>query len=106
MAFYVKLNSTNFLSSRMSERAKEMRLVGPRPGLFHQIELTEVREKLDVYRVRPGITGLSQINKIDMSPPELLDKTDLEMIQTMSVENYPEYILHTLAGKGSVDRVH
>lgn len=83
----------------------EMSLVGPRPGLFNQEELTAAREAESVYSVRPGITGLAQINEIDMSTPELLAETDAEMIRTMSVKNYFKYIFMTVLGKGSGDRV-
>lgn len=83
----------------------EMSLVGPRPGLFNQEELTAERDKFGVYAVRPGITGLAQINEIDMSTPELLAKTDLEMIESLTVKDYFRYILMTVLGKGSGDRV-
>lgn len=83
----------------------DMSLVGPRPGLAGQVELTAAREALEVFSVTPGITGLSQVNEIDMSTPELLAKTDAEMIHTMSMANYFKYIFLTLAGKGSGDRV-
>ncbi|WP_415897519.1 sugar transferase [Neptuniibacter sp. QD72_48] len=83
----------------------EMSLVGPRPGLYNQIELTEAREEENVYSVRPGITGLSQIKEIDMSTPLLLAKTDAEMIANMSVRFYFKCILLTVLGKGGGDRV-
>jgi len=82
-----------------------MSLVGPRPNLFNQVELINTRNALGVYDVRPGITGLAQIKDIDMSTPELLAKTDAEMISTMSVANYFKYIFLTFAGKGQGDRV-
>ena len=84
----------------------EMSLVGPRPGLFNQEELTEARERHGVFAVRPGITGLSQINEIDMASPELLAQTDAEMIRTASITNYFKYILLTVIGRGSGDRVN
>ena len=83
----------------------DMSLIGPRPNLFNQEELINAREALDVYRVRPGITGLAQIKGIDMSTPELLAKTDAEMISTMSKANYLKYIVQTIAGNGQGDRV-
>jgi lipopolysaccharide/colanic/teichoic acid biosynthesis glycosyltransferase len=83
----------------------EMSLVGPRPGLFNQEELTAARDLEDVFAVRPGITGLAQVNEIDMSTPELLARTDAEMIRTMSLVNYFRYILMTVTGSGSGDRV-
>ena len=83
----------------------DMSLVGPRPNLFNQEELMNARRALGVYGVRPGITGLAQIKDIDMSTPELLAKTDAEMISAMSVANYFKYIFLTVAGKGQGDRV-
>ena len=46
-----------------------------------------------------------QIKDIDMSKPELLAKTDAEMISTMSIANYFKYIFQTVVGKGQGDRV-
>ncbi|KXI22136.1 sugar transferase [Photobacterium sanguinicancri] len=83
----------------------EMSLVGPRPNLFNQNELTCERDKLGVYNVRPGITGLSQVNTIDMSTPKLLAETDKKMIDTLTVKDYFKYILMTVTGSGSGDRV-
>jgi O-antigen biosynthesis protein WbqP len=83
----------------------EMSLVGPRPGLFNQEELIAVRDSARVYDVRPGITGLAQVNDIDMSTPELLAKTDAEMIREMSLNNYFKYIFQTVLGAGAGDRV-
>lgn len=83
----------------------EMSLVGPRPGLFNQEELTKARDRQNVYSARPGVTGLAQVNEIDMSTPELLAKTDREMIDNLSVAAYFKYILMTVTGSGSGDRV-
>lgn len=83
----------------------EMSLVGPRPGLFNQGELTKARDAKNIYNVRPGITGLAQVNEIDMSTPQLLAETDQEMINTLNIKNYFSYIIQTVAGKGSGDRV-
>lgn len=83
----------------------EMSLVGPRPGLFNQEELIKAREKHNVYKVRPGITGLSQVSEIDMSTPEVLAETDARMIASLSIGDYFKYIIQTVTGKGSGDRV-
>jgi len=83
----------------------EMSLVGPRPNLFNQDELIAERDALAVYAVRPGITGLAQVNEVDMSTPKLLAETDAKMITEMSVGNYFRFILQTVTGKGSGDRV-
>ncbi|WP_341305427.1 sugar transferase [Pseudomonas sp. TMP25] len=83
----------------------EMSFVGPRPGLFNQAELTAERSKRGVFDVRPGVTGLAQVSKIDMSTPKLLAETDQKMIHGFTVVDYFKYIFMTLAGNGAGDRV-
>ncbi|MCH8532905.1 MAG: sugar transferase [Saccharospirillum sp.] len=83
----------------------EMSLVGPRPGLFNQVELTAARAKKGVFEARPGITGLAQVNKIDMSTPELLAETDQKMLDNLTLKYYFMYIVLTITGKGAGDRV-
>ena len=83
----------------------EMSIVGPRPNLFNQKELIQERDNLDVYNVLPGITGLAQVNNIDMSTPKLLAETDQEMINSLTLKNYFKYIIMTATGKGSGDAV-
>jgi nucleoside-diphosphate-sugar epimerase/lipopolysaccharide/colanic/teichoic acid biosynthesis glycosyltransferase len=82
-----------------------MSLVGPRPGLFNQHDLTQARTTHGVYAARPGITGLAQVNGIDMSTPELLAQTDARMLRELSVGNYFKFIFLTVLGKGSGDGV-
>jgi lipopolysaccharide/colanic/teichoic acid biosynthesis glycosyltransferase len=53
------------------------------------------RKKRGVFLVRPGITGLAQVNGIDMSTPTFLAKTDLRMIRQMNLFYYFYYILIT-----------
>ena len=83
----------------------DMSLVGPRPGLFNQRELTAARVTHNVFSVRPGITGLAQVNGIDMSTPELLAQTDELMLKQLTLKSYFRYIILTVLGKGSGDRV-
>lgn len=83
----------------------EMSLVGPRPNLFNQEDLIKERDALGVYDVLPGVTGLAQVQNIDMSTPVLLAKTDKQMIETLTVKNYFKYIIMTITGSGSGDAV-
>jgi lipopolysaccharide/colanic/teichoic acid biosynthesis glycosyltransferase len=83
----------------------DMSFVGPRPNLYNQLELIEEREKRGVYSIRPGITGLAQIQKIDMSTPQLLAVTDAKMIAHLNKWYYFKYIFLTAFGKGFGDRV-
>jgi lipopolysaccharide/colanic/teichoic acid biosynthesis glycosyltransferase len=83
----------------------EMSLVGPRPCLFNQDELIRARESLGVFDARPGITGLAQVNQIDMSTPELLAETDAKMLSSLTIKDYFQLIILTFVGKGGGDRV-
>lgn len=83
----------------------EMSLVGPRPCLFNQAELIAERESRGVFNARPGITGLAQINGIDMATPELLAETDARMLKRMTATAYFNYIIKTVTGAGRGDRI-
>ncbi|WOD13175.1 sugar transferase [Pseudomonas sp. NyZ704] len=84
----------------------DMSLVGPRPNLFNQSELIAARDARGVYTVRPGITGLAQVRSIDMSTPELLAKTDAQMISSLTIASYFGLIFQTVSGKGAGDRIN
>jgi O-antigen biosynthesis protein WbqP len=83
----------------------DMSFVGPRPNLYNQLDLIEERAKRGVYSIRPGITGLAQIHKIDMSTPQRLSEIDAKMIAHLNMWYYFKYIFLTLFGKGFGDRV-
>ncbi len=81
----------------------DMSLVGPRPCLFNQFEVIVEREKRFVFNVRPGITGLAQINNINMSTPKKLAKVDSIMIKSLTKCSYFRYIFFSSIGKGLGD---
>ncbi|MBE7734532.1 sugar transferase [Devosia sp. CC-YST696] len=81
----------------------QMSLVGPRPSLPNQAEVIEERRKRGVLAVKPGITGLAQVNKIDMSQPATLAKWDAQYIQLRSLRLDLSIIVETLKGRGGGD---
>jgi len=46
----------------------DMSFVGPRPALFNQFNLMELRSQKGVHRLVPGITGWAQVNGRDELP--------------------------------------
>lgn len=62
----------------------EMSLVGPRPCLPIQKELVEERRKRGVYTLRPGITGLAQVQDVNMSSPRKLAEIDADYLNRQS----------------------
>jgi O-antigen biosynthesis protein WbqP len=83
----------------------DMTLVGPRPCLFNQEEVIMERANRDVFHARPGITGLAQIQGIDMSNPKLLAKTDADMLKSLNVFTYFKLIFLTVLGSGTGDKI-
>ena len=63
----------------------EMSLVGPRPCLPGQTELIDERARRGVFSARPGITGLAQVQGIDMSDPARLAEIDARMLRDFSL---------------------
>ena len=57
-----------------------MSLVGPRPALFNQDDLKEMRSKLGIHELVPGLTGWAQINGRDEIPLEKKVKLDKEYL--------------------------
>ena len=82
----------------------QMSLVGPRPCLPNQTELIQERVKRGVFEVRPGITGVAQVNDIDMSTPRKLARYDQIMVRRISPMLYFKMIITTAVGKGRGDR--
>jgi O-antigen biosynthesis protein WbqP len=46
----------------------DMSLIGPRPALPSQTSLLEQRNAFGITRLRPGLTGLAQVNAYDGMP--------------------------------------
>ena len=64
----------------------DINLIGPRPGLPNQNELTRCRNKNNIFEIVPGISGLAQVLGYDMSNPSLLSKIDRLYIERKSVK--------------------
>lgn len=70
----------------------DMSIVGPRPCLINQTELIEERCKHNIFSFKPGITGLAQIEDVDMKDPVYLTAVDKQMMSNLSFKNYMKYI--------------
>lgn len=81
----------------------EMSLIGPRPGLPSQKTLYKERKKRGVFSVKPGISGYSQVNNVDMSDPKKISEWDERYIAMRSIFFELKLMIHTLIS-GSGDR--
>lgn len=83
---------------------RDLSLVGPRPCLPSQTELIEERRLRGVSEMRPGITGLAQINDIDMSRPAVLAEWDARYAALQSLWTDLRILILTFVGRGAGDR--
>ena len=83
----------------------EMSFVGPRPCLPTQKELVAARRTLGLYSIRPGITGVAQVQGIDMSDPQYRAQVDATYLGDMSLLADLRLIAATAFGAGRGDRV-
>lgn len=77
----------------------EMSFVGPRPCLPTQTELIEERRRRGVFAARPGLTGLAQVQNIDMSDPPRLAEVDATYLATRSFRNDVGILYRTFFGR-------
>jgi O-antigen biosynthesis protein WbqP len=65
---FIRKSSFDELPQLISVLKGDMSIVGPRPALFNQNDLVELRTKFGIERLKPGITGWAQINGRDEIP--------------------------------------
>jgi lipopolysaccharide/colanic/teichoic acid biosynthesis glycosyltransferase len=82
----------------------EISLIGPRPGLPIQKDLFDARDAWGVFEVKPGISGLAQVNDIDMSDPEKLARWDARYVALQSLILDLKVTLATVRGGGRGDK--
>lgn len=83
----------------------EMSFIGPRPCLPNQVELIEARRVRGVFALKPGISGLGQVEGIDMSEPIRLARIDQRYGALQSIVLDLRLMAATVSGKGQGDRI-
>jgi len=78
-------SSMDELPQLFSVLSGDLSLVGPRPALFNQDDLIEMRTEKGVHLLLPGITGWAQINGRDGVPISVKVRCDHEYLQRQSL---------------------
>lgn len=68
IGIYLRKSSLDELPQLFSIFKGDMSFVGPRPALFNQDDLIELRTQKGIHRLTPGLTGWAQINGRDELP--------------------------------------
>ncbi|MDO8450263.1 MAG: sugar transferase [Rhodoferax sp.] len=82
---FLRKSSLDELPQLWSIIKGDMSFVGPRPALFNQHDLIELRTSSGVHKLLPGLTGWAQINGRDELPIPQKVALDIEYLQNKSL---------------------
>lgn len=82
---FLRKSSLDELPQLWSILVGDMSFVGPRPALFNQHDLVELRTKAGVHELVPGLTGWAQINGRDELPIPQKVALDVEYLHRKSL---------------------
>lgn len=81
---FLRRTSLDELPQLWSVLKGDMSLVGPRPALFNQDDLVDMRTLKGIHELVPGLTGWAQVNGRDDLPIPRKVSYDLEYLQRRS----------------------
>ncbi|NDH68828.1 MAG: sugar transferase [Gammaproteobacteria bacterium] len=81
---FLRRSSLDELPQLWSILKGDMSFVGPRPALYNQNDLIELRTQAGVHTLQPGLTGWAQINGRDELPIPVKVKFDIEYMKRKS----------------------
>ncbi|NDP63263.1 sugar transferase [Polaromonas sp.] len=82
---FLRKSSLDELPQLWSILTGDMSFVGPRPALFNQHDLIELRTRFGVHELVPGLTGWAQINGRDELPIPDKVKLDVAYLQQQTL---------------------
>ena len=82
---FLRSSSLDELPQLWSILLGDMCLVGPRPALFNQHDLINLRTELGIHILKPGLTGWAQVNGRDEMTINQKVKYDVEYLERMSL---------------------
>jgi O-antigen biosynthesis protein WbqP len=82
---FLRKSSLDELPQLWSILRGDMSFVGPRPALFNQHDLIELRTAKGVHHLLPGLTGWAQVNGRDELPIPQKVELDVQYLQQQSL---------------------
>lgn len=92
---YLRKTSLDELPQLISVLNGNMSFVGPRPALFNQYDLIEMRKKKKIDNILPGITGLAQIKGRDKISIKKKVDYDYKYLKTCTLTQDISIIVYT-----------
>lgn len=82
---FLRRSSLDEIPQLLSIIKGDMSLIGPRPALFNQDDLIELRTQNNIHRLRPGVTGWAQVNGRDEISIEKKVEYEIEYLKSKSL---------------------
>lgn len=102
---FLRRSSLDELPQLLNIIAGHMSIVGPRPALYNQYDLIEMRDMRGANAVRPGLTGWAQVNGRDELPVYIKSRYDAQYIEQMSFLFDLKCIIKTFKSVSTADGV-
>lgn len=77
VGYYIRKYSIDELPQLLNILKGDMSFVGPRPALYNQYDLRQMRNELGISEIKPGLTGWAQVNGRD--EVSLSEKVNLDL---------------------------
>ena len=97
MGHFLRKTSLDELPQLWNIFVGDMAVIGPRPALWNQYDLLAERDKYGANDIRPGLTGLAQINGRDELPIPEKARLDGEYARSVSLKTDISCILGTVS---------
>ena len=78
LGYYLRKYSIDELPQLFNVLFGHMSLVGPRPALYNQYDLRQIRKEVGIHKIKPGVTGWAQVNGRDEI--SLQEKVRLDLV--------------------------
>lgn len=93
---FLRRSSLDELPQLLNVLKGDMSLVGPRPLISDEFEIHRMRMRYGVYNVRPGVTGLAQINGRDMISPAEKVRWDVKYLENFGFAQDAKILFGTI----------
>ena len=98
VGYFLRKTSLDEIPQLFNVLSGDMSLIGPRPLIAEEREIHGMRSRFGVYSIRPGITGLAQINGRDTVSPNEKVHYDVKYLENFGLSQDLRILLGTLPG--------